>query len=188
MLFNTPARLVSIFVSVLVLFVTLQLFQIYGGIDLRYIWSDIAHGEVWRLLSGHFIHSNWWHMLFNLLGLLLCLLLFPILAAPLRLLLVSVLMALLVSFGLYFVYPYITWYLGFSSVLHGLFIVGALLTRDRFAWMAMLIVIGKTAWEFYAGPPQGIEALTGVSTLTEAHFLGVLSGLAVGGFIHVMKS
>ncbi|OOZ42902.1 rhombosortase [Solemya elarraichensis gill symbiont] len=164
----------------------LQLVHIYEY-DLRYIASDIDKGVLWRLFSGHFIHSNWWHLALNAAGLVVCLSIFRDLENPALLPVLSLILAFLISAGLYYFYPYITWYLGFSGVLHGLFVIGAILELGLLGWAILLMMTVKVGWEITVGPIPGTESITGIHTIAEAHLLGAASGLVVGWIIRAIK-
>lgn len=179
-------KLLWILAAALMLFIALQLVHIYEY-DLRYIASAIDKGVLWRLFSGHFIHSNWWHLAFNTAGLVVCLSLFRDLENPLLLAVLSLIIAFLISAGLYYFYPYITWYLGFSGVLHGLFVIGAILVLGLLGWATLLIMTVKVGWEIAVGPIPGSESIIGIPNIAEAHLLGVVSGLVVGWIIRSMK-
>jgi rhomboid family GlyGly-CTERM serine protease len=86
----------------------------------RYDREAILSGEVWRLFTAHLVQLNTLHLIANLVGLLLvCELLWQ--ALPLR---HGVGILLASTFGvnlmLWCLNPTITWYVGLSGVLHGL--------------------------------------------------------------------
>ncbi|OOY34260.1 hypothetical protein BOV90_04930 [Solemya velum gill symbiont] len=89
-------KLIWTIAATLTLFITLQLVHIYE-LDLRYIASSVDKGVLWRLFSGHLIHGNWWHLALNAAGLVACLLLFRDLENPLLLLVLSLILAFLIS-------------------------------------------------------------------------------------------
>jgi rhomboid family GlyGly-CTERM serine protease len=179
-------KLLVIFAGALTLFIALQLVHIYEY-DLRYIASDIDKGVLWRLFSGHFIHSNWWHLALNSAGLILCLSIFRDLENPVLLPVLSLILAFLISAGLYYFYPYITWYAGFSAVLHGLFVIGAILELGLLGWAILLIMTVKVGWEITVGPIPGTGSIIGLPTIAEAHLLGAVSGFFVGWVIRAIK-
>ncbi|OOY50453.1 rhombosortase [Solemya velum gill symbiont] len=156
-------------------------------LDLRYIASSVDKGVLWRLFSGHLIHGNWWHLALNAAGLVACLLLFRDLENPLLLLVLSLILAFLISAGLYYFYPHITWYLGFSGVLHGLFVIGAILELGLLGWAVLLIMTVKVGWEMTVGPIPGTESIIGTRTVDEVHLLGAVSGLVVGWITRAIK-
>lgn len=53
-------------VSLAILSTILMLFGL--GPHLDFDRNAIADGEIWRILSGQFTHSNWYHLMLNLLG------------------------------------------------------------------------------------------------------------------------
>jgi rhomboid family GlyGly-CTERM serine protease len=139
----------------------------------------IAQGELWRLLSGHFIHLNWSHFSLNMAGLLMVWLFFRRYQSQFHWGVAIVLIAQLCSIGLY-VDGQLASYVGFSGVLHGLFIIGALYERRRYplsGWVLLGLLLGKLAWEQSQGALPGSEALSGGRVAVNAHLYGALAGL-----------
>ena len=139
----------------------------------------IAQGELWRLLSGHFVHLNWSHFALNMAGLFMVWLFFRRYLSQAHWMLAIVLIALLCSAGLY-ADGQLTSYVGFSGVLHGLFILGALYERKRYPLSGMVLLVlllGKLIWEQWHGALPGSETLSGGRVAVNAHLYGALAGL-----------
>lgn len=179
--------------AVMALILLLALGGDAARVALRYDAAALDTGEWWRLLTGNFVHLGWWHLFLNEMGLLVLVLLCP---APLswavwgrRLLLLGLGM----SAGLYFFVPDEHWYVGMSGILHGLFVLGLgrqiLASRDLIAAGCLAYLVGKIAWEMYAGVPVSDETLIGGQVLVESHLYGSLSaviyGLIFGAFRRV---
>ena len=126
-------------------------------------------------------------MILSAVGLLICLSLYRDLENPALLPVLSLILAFLISAGLYYFYPYITWYLGFSGVLHGLFVIGALLELGLLGWAVLLTITVKVGWEITVGPIPGTVSIIGTPSIAEANLLGAVSGLAVGWIIRAIK-
>lgn len=94
---------------------------------LRYDRQAIFGGEIWRLFSGNLVHLGWPHAWLNACGLLLIWLLFGSLLPAAVWLLHTVWASLAVGLGLLWFDPGLTWYVGLSGTLHGLFMVGVLM-------------------------------------------------------------
>ena len=93
---------------------------------LRYERAAIAGGELWRLLSGHFVHLGWAHCLLNAGGLLA---LAAILPAPLRGR-CCLLLGGAIGIALFATLPDLQRYAGFSGINYGTATL-ALLPRCR---------------------------------------------------------
>ncbi len=145
---------------------------------LRYQNDLFSLNQPWRLLTGHLLHLGWQHLLMNLLGLALVVLVS--IERPLsQWWLESLICALGVSFGLYLFSPDIYWYVGLSGVLHGLFaaaIVGRWPQQPRLYSLLLVLLIGKLTFEQVSGG----EALTGGlahgDIVVDAHLYGAISG------------
>jgi len=139
----------------------------------------IVQGELWRLLSGHFVHLNWSHFALNMAGLFMLWLFFRHYQRQVDWLRAILLIALLCSAGLY-ADGQLASYVGFSGVLHGLFILGALYERRRYplsGWVLLGLLLGKLLWEQWQGALPGSEAMSGGRVAVNAHLYGALAGL-----------
>lgn len=143
----------------------------------------IEAGQVWRLLTGHWVHLGYYHCALNLLGLTALVVLCP---APLRFAEWTrrvMFLSLGVTLGLYMGVPDLHRYVGMSGVLHGLIVLGLVpMARrgDRIAIACLLFVLGKIAWECFAGAPLSDARSIGGRVVTEAHLFGTLCGLLYG--------
>jgi rhomboid family GlyGly-CTERM serine protease len=182
---------VSLTLLILLTGLNLLVFRLGWAEYLQYQRHAIEHGQLWRLITGHWIHLGTTHFLLNLLGLLI---LWQIIGnwlstgEKLAVLLGS---SLLISLGLYFFYPQISWYRGLSGSLHGLWCAGALLgmRRDkRLASVLLVLLLIKLAWEQVFGPTAGSVALTGGPVLIQAHWLGALSGLLLAVMLFIIRT
>lgn len=178
--------------ALLTLFIALNLLSTGMGWDLslQYQRQDIAQGQVWRLLTGHWVHLGTVHFLLNLFGLLI---LWQIAGDWLNTwekLAVLFGAMLVISLGLYFFYPQVAWYRGLSGALHGLWCAAALLglRRDkRLAGALLALLIIKLGWEQVVGPAPFNEALGSGPVLLQAHWLGALGGLLMAIFLFIFR-
>jgi rhomboid family GlyGly-CTERM serine protease len=156
---------------------------------LAYQRDAVSAGQWWRLLSANFLHLGWYHLLLNLLGLWTLLLLCPEPVAVRGWLLRLLVLALAVTSGIHWLAPQWHSYVGFSGVLHGLFLLGLLpqaLKRDGIALAALACLAGKLAWEAYSGVPISDEQALGGRVAQEAHWFGIIAALcyaAVAGLL-----
>src|ERR1700756_2799400 len=88
---------------------------------LRYDRAAVAAGQWWRLLSGNLVHLGWWHLLFNVLSLVLLVLLCPERLSWGEWLRRVVLIGTGMSLCLYFLAPGLQDYVGLSGLVYGLF-------------------------------------------------------------------
>ncbi len=149
---------------------------------LRFDRPGIAAGEVWRLLTGHFVHLGASHTLLNLAGLVLVWILVGRAYVWQQWLWVMAVTMAAIDLGLWFGSPQLEWYVGLSGLLHGMLaagIVAGLADRSSEAMILAIVVIGKLAWEQFAGPLPGSEATSGGAVIVDAHLYGVLGGTAV---------
>jgi rhomboid family GlyGly-CTERM serine protease len=141
-----------------------------------------ATGEYWRIITGHFSHSNGYHLMLNLAGVVLIWALHGEYYDSKQYALALFLLALYTGGGLYIFYPENTLYNGLSGILHGLIIIGASIDCQKGMRTGYLLFMGvwlKIAWEQYTGPSAELGELIEARVAIEAHLIGAISGIFV---------
>ena len=161
---------------------TLWLFEPASGQLFAYERSAIEQMEWWRVLSGNIVHTNGFHLLLNLGGLVLLWALHGEHYRPLRFLHVIVWCSVLTGLGLYAFNTELHWYAGLSGTLHGLFTWGACMDvkhgfRSGFALLVGIAV--KIGWEQAYGASDGVASLIDANVAVNAHLFGAIAGLIV---------
>lgn len=154
--------------------------QVFGGPSLwGYERQAIGDGQVWRLLTGQFVHLNATHLALNLLGLAGVMAVWARELTPPWTLLGMVLgSACGASLGLWFLMPEVVWYAGASGALHGLFASGVVLATCTSLALRAAAALGltlKLASEAYLS--TGSAELIGAPIVHAAHQFGALGGL-----------
>ncbi|NRB40068.1 MAG: rhombosortase [Pseudomonadales bacterium] len=145
----------------------------------------INDGEIWRVLSAHFIHINWNHFAMNMAGTALCIAVFRFDVAPKHWLISAIFISLFSSLFLYLSYQPQQSYVGFSDTLHGWLVIGmlAMLSKEpKLAGIMLTVFIGKLLYENFVEPPSA-HLLAGSRVATESHLFGAMGGL-VYSFIY----
>ena len=164
--------------SVSVFLCGLWLLQSYAD-TLEFSRDKVLSGEIWRLWTGHFVHTTAMHFLFNALAVTVIAFGFlPKLSLP-CIVLRGFILSTLISLTLLITYPELAWYNGLSGLLHALlayFFVCLAREENPLFWFGFLILWIKVISEtVQAG--FGYEHFQGsMSVITEAHFWGVLYG------------
>ena len=149
---------------------------------LRYDAIAIKEGQLWRLITAHFVHLSLSHLWLNLGGLILVFAFFAQCISIRYWLFCLAVNALGISVLIYFLNPEITWYVGLSGILHGLFILGGIADIQHRKWEGIAftaIIISKVLFEQISGPLPGSEEAAGGPVLVDAHFYGAMLGLLV---------
>ena len=169
----------------LVLAAALAAFQAAGWTPaLEYRRAAVLHGEVWRLLTGSFVHLGWVHLGRDALGLLLIWGLFSEALDERAWLGVLLLSALAVGLGLLAFSPQIAWYVGISGSLFGLYCAGALVEfpkRPGYSAALLLAMAAVIGWTLHAGALPGETRGLGGKVVPQAHLYG-----AIGGAVFVL--
>lgn len=159
---------------------------------LAYNRDTIAKGEYWRLITGHIIHLNNMHLLLNMLGVGLVLMLFDNLLAIWQWLVVLLASALIISLLIYLNLPQVQAYVGLSGVIHALYALGTvqLLNQPKernFAIILMLMVTLKLLTENVGQGISFTADMIGGRVLFQAHIYGALAGLFLGAMVILLK-
>ena len=155
-----------------------------GGPDsvalFRFDRADVAPGQLWRVMTGNFLHLGVAHLLMNLAGLALLGIAGRNLFSGYQWAIILLFSLLGTGVGLYFLSPGITWYVGLSGVLHGLILalcVALIAHQPRIALGIAVVVVGKLLWEQWQGAIPLTSQLAGGTVVVDAHLYGSLAGV-----------
>jgi rhomboid family GlyGly-CTERM serine protease len=140
----------------------------------------IQNGELWRILSGNFIHLGWGHFLLNGCGLLAIAWLFAGDRRAAQWGADLVICSLATGIGLYLFNPQVYWCVGLSGALHGLFAVGAvnwIITGIGQGGWLLAALVAKLSWEYFVGEMPFSGGIVGGTVITDAHAWGAIGGL-----------
>lgn len=159
---------------------SIGLFMIFGSAPdiLVYKQETISNGELWRLFSGHWVHSDLQHAQWDIAALLILGSLFE---QTLRRQLFSVLMlsCLIISISIIVFMPGLMAYCGLSGILNSLFSYGILQLwkSSRSAPLLLILLAGflKNLIELHSH--EAIFTDTLWPSVPEAHLLGLLTGV-----------
>ena len=171
---SLPVILITI-VSILA-FIFDQQFSQY----LVYQRELISQGEIWRLITGHLLHTNGYHLLMNLAALFLLYLLHGNFYTIKSYSLLFLFSALFCSTALYFFDPQLIQYVGLSGVLHGIFVWGAFKDvnkQDKTGYLLLLGVTLKIIHEQFYGASSDLSSLINANVAVNAHLWGAIAGL-----------
>ncbi|MCW9047923.1 MAG: rhombosortase [Gammaproteobacteria bacterium] len=146
--------------------------------EFRFDRELIEQWQVWRLISGHLTHLNWSHLLLNMAGLAMVVIFFAEYRSNRYWAQALLFISLLCSAGL-LLDNQLEHYVGFSGVLHGLFIIGARCEMQRYkssGLILLFIIIAKLVWEQMYGALPGSESVAGGRVAVNAHLYGGLAG------------
>jgi rhomboid family GlyGly-CTERM serine protease len=152
-----------------------------GGQLLRYERAGLASGELWRLVTAHFIHLDLEHAVLNTLGITLMWALFARDYRPRQWVSIVAGSIIAIDAGLWLCSSTVRWYVGSSGALHGVMAAGTyahLRRRDLDGWLLCAFLIGKLAYEQLAGALPFYVSSAG-AVIVDAHLYGALGGLAV---------
>ena len=147
----------------------------------RFDRTAISNGDWWRIVTSHFIHFSYGHLLLNLVALGLA----GYVASPSSNLAPQIFAWLwLIGFtglGLWFLAPDLNYFVGLSGVLHGAMLVAIASSPYyslRVRWAVGVVIISKVLWEQTGlyDDMANIEIIGG-RTEPRSHLYGTLAGL-----------
>jgi len=169
-------------IPVLIFILFMAVFQFMGAEILRYQTSLIADLQLWRLLTGHWVHANWMHYALNMGGLLLCFALTDVKWSVWQWGWRILVLTSGISLTFYFWHQDIGWYVGFSGVLFGLYILAAwasLQYQRLLSGLLLTFIAIKIILEQFSSVNITTSEMIGVPVLVDAHLYGVLIALIV---------
>lgn len=177
----TSAPLITITISSLLLAIGL-LFPIES--TLKYLCFDFygitERGELWRLLTGHLVHSSWDHLIWDLIALTGCM---YYVETRIQKALIPTLLLSITGLNLFLLSPFtsIEYYSGISGVLYSLLILSCWhwfkTNKGVLAWFPLLIVLGKTLLELIAA--KNVFVTQGWQLFHQAHLIGIVIGVII---------
>jgi len=142
--------------------------------------ADIARGETWRILSGHFIHADLQHLFWNCLGLMV---LGALIERRSRWMLCAALITgvTAVSFLLLSPMSQLDYYCGLSGVLNTLLLVALWLEWTHTHSRVLIVVACACLAKVIVEVSQGTSVITHISWPPYAwsHVAGLAGGLVV---------
>ena len=167
-------------ISPLLLLLIAAIFQLLDlGTLLQYNTNQVEQGQLWRMITGHFVHSNINHLLLNSAGIALIWALHGEYYRPSFYAQLLFGLSLCISLGLFLFYPQTAIYVGLSGVLHGMIIVGAIIDTQkghRSGYLLFFGVWGKIVFEHLQGPNLELSDLIDARVAIESHLLGAFAG------------
>ncbi len=148
--------------------------------DLVYDAELIGQGQYWRLLSGHLLHTNTFHLVLNSVAIILLWLLHGQYYTVKSYSVVLLFCALFTSLALYYLDPNLQRYVGLSGVLHGIFVYGACLDiyhREKTGYLLLIGVVVKIIHEQVFGASTDLAQLIAANVAINAHLWGAVAGL-----------
>jgi rhomboid family GlyGly-CTERM serine protease len=149
-----------------------------GRLALRYDRDAFAHGQLWRLLTAHWVHLGVRHALINVLGFALMWALFARDYSVRQWLLIVLATLAAIDAGLWLWDSTLRWYVGSSGALHGILAAGTVARLKRRQGQGLILaalLTGKLLYEQRMGP---LPFSGSAAVVVDAHLFGVLGGAA----------
>lgn len=177
-----PLQAIHLRAPLMILMIALCCFLFNSQISdyFNYNRTLVVENQFWRLITGHFFHTNYAHFLLNTLAIVLLWGLHGQFYSTKQYCLLFLLSSLIVSLGIFIFTPEMNEYVGLSGVLHAFFIWGALKDiehKEKTGYLLLLGVVIKIAHEQIYGASEEIASLIDANVAIDAHLWGAISGL-----------
>jgi len=176
-----PITVDHITMPLVILFITIALYFAPDNAvnNLVYNRQQLADGQLWRLLTGHFLHTNVIHLVLNCSALILLWALHGQFYSIKNYLSLFIFSSIFISIGLYYCSINLQQYVGLSGVLHSIFVWGALKdiqTKENTGYVLLIGAILKIAHEQIYGASSEVVKLIHAPVAIDAHLWGALAG------------
>lgn len=190
-MFNLPIQKTYSLAPLLIVIVSviLALTEPMSSNLFAYDRNQLNNFQWWRLITGHFLHTNTTHLLLNTAGLLLLWALHGHYYKMPHYLKQFFALCLGTSIGLYLFAEQMQWYVGLSGVLHGLFVIGAyfdIQQKFKTGWLMLIGVWLKVLHEQIYGASEEISQLIAANVAIDAHLFGTITGCIIILFYFVI--
>jgi rhomboid family GlyGly-CTERM serine protease len=137
----------------------------------------------WQWVTAHFVHTNFVHYAFNMIGLALLWFLHGEYATNRGYIVNFLLISVGISLCILVFSPDLGSYVGMSGVLHGIFAWGVIIDiskKRKSGYLLMIGLIVKLADEQWFSSSTFMADMIGVNVAIDAHLYGAIIGLLVG--------
>lgn len=148
--------------------------------------EQVFSGEIWRLWSGHLVHSSVYHLALNTAAAVIIYLALVASIKPAEVLIFSAIAAPLISISLLHLYPELDWYNGFSGLLHAQ--VAYICMRRICSGMSIVQVGLAVLWikviaETIAVSSGDRQVMGSMNVISEAHWIGAFTGTVLAAVV-----
>lgn len=176
---NLPWKQLPILAMFVGIFTLLMLIPEQAQTWLRYNYAELQNQQSWRIITGHFIHTNWNHYLLNTAAFVALWALHGKFYQTRKIFSFVMINACLITAYVYFLTD-ISVYSGFSGILHGLIVWGAVKDiqhQDKTGYLLLVGVFAKVIYEQLYGASASTASMIQADVAVEAHLAGVMSAL-----------
>ena len=172
------------FASIIVLLIALTVLGPWVNNSLSWDRHGLENLQYWRLITGHFVHTNFWHGCMNAIALAMALYIFGNSFSLKHWLLAPLILCLTISLCLLIFEAWLSNYVGFSGVLYGVFAMCLIYTFRQKPLLNSFLFFGLS-WKVISQQmphfdTDYLRSTIGAAVIVEAHLYGYLGGIILG--------
>ncbi len=183
----------------IVIFLIATVFALYYGLHsegainqsiFSFDRAEIYAGEYWRLITGHFLHTNFYHYIMNIIGLALLYMLHGEYVRPARFFGLTIVLCIMTSLCILWFSTDINWYVGLSGILHGIFAWGVIIDiklKRKSGYLLLLGLLIKLVDEQLFSSSTFLSDLIQANVAVDAHLYGAIIGIILGIFSILLR-
>jgi len=158
---------------------------------LLYDRQAVLGGQLWRLVSANFVHTNFYHALMNGVGLLFTYAIFKYSISEKHWFLSIAVFVVSVTCFLLLLSPSTLWYMGFSGILHALLAFGFasnVYQKQLVHLLPLSLLTVKVLLEQVDVLNQDrLEGIIGAAVLVDSHLYGYISGVLLASTLYLKQ-
>ena len=166
------------------------LLAVFGENATKYFMYDrnaIYNGELWRIITAHFVHIGWEHLLMNLLAFVIIWFLIREFLTTFMCYLILLISTIGISIFFYFFMDKLQWYVGLSGVLHSFLAYGVVVgsKRKKEFILLLILILFKIIYEQFYGSAN-LDIMNG-KVVVNSHLYGVGIGVSCALLFIIFK-
>ncbi len=161
-----------------------QCIALFFGEHLKYQQEWVLAGELWRMLTAHFVHTNWMHTALNIGTACMVVRVLTPARSLAAIGIQAVIMAMGISFMSVTLLSGTDWFVGLSSVIHAYIarelIKRSVINKDGVLASALMLLLAKIAAEQTGYAGEATAKLIESPVFYDGHLFGVTVGISMG--------
>lgn len=153
--------------------------------------NAVENMELWRIFTTNLIHTNGYHLLFNIGGMAV---LWGVHAHHYtigKFLVITSLIGIFSSLAIFYFAPHYEYYTGLSAICYGMFMWGSYMDIKigmRSGWLLLIGGTVKITYDVIHGGSEDVASLIESSVAVESHLYGAIAATCIFGLMWIRSA